>query len=1016
MDIPYIFLALVFIYLLFVGIIAPAILLSHIRKIRNLKRELTNHKHTIDYLLKLSQKNLKPKSSQKLSQRTQVPDNSPSISSSRLTSEILKKPSTQEQTTPSPLFEENTQINKVAESDFKVAQPHPTKKVVTIVKNSPSGKINLLTKWLKKVFLLPPKNTDKSLIAWWSTRVGLILGVIASVFLGVYVNHDTSPITKLCQFLVFSLSVLIGGRFIEKKSPDFGLALMVGGFSLLYVGAFSSYGLPALKVTDSAVIGMLTQALVLTSMSIWTLRRNIEGLFTLALLLSYITAFFALYEGMQHIAFLSFIILSVSGLTVYIFKKWFTGFWLTLLASSIGFISLFQGDPHWHLGYLPLQYFLLGLIFLLGVVYLGSLYCVESKEVKKNGGTYGNTFYYTPSITLSIWLTVCLFISDGIGVSFSWTYLTFSLTSAMAGLYWVKVFPNTPVRSVLWTKACILFSLFLMVTLDGPTVILSFLSYCFLLIKLSKREDSVLYEVFALIMLIVSWLLMRLALSTDDYSSIISSIEAGKYVEPIFISAVFSLVIFHCKNFKEMGSEFIRKTFRGIILGLIGGEMFAWSLHQGDIILSYSGLSLMAISMLIIGIYYKLNGKAIAPVIILLGLMYKSLYLLIYQQSAVFTCLTIVGSTLFLGWLSYAIEKTSIFTKHKFYEIIVFFIIQCICLMGGCLVSYYDSGLSSEFNYISLYLWIIAVLLLSLEKITYIKNMAAASLPSALVACLLQIPLFHLTGLNTTQPLCLALVSIYGCIGWYHCKVLKKQAVTMGNLEKSKTLSITISSMYIRAIFFLVVLSSYLYTKYNTLGAEVLIFILLLISIFILWISNKSKESAWRLVTFSLLLTASCLTYQSHLTIGFLAILFYFISMLLMGIMLIYGNKTIQKTLHASLSSAVISFMALVIAYTNTVDIERLGFLDNWTTTLWAVFATTLLLVGLLTRLRLYRVTGLIGLVISLIRLFSVDIQDGLWRILCFALTAGLFLVLGFVYSKFHSRITRGDLDWSVKE
>jgi len=59
-------------------------------------------------------------------------------------------------------------------------------------------------------------------------------------------------------------------------------------------------------------------------------------------------------------------------------------------------------------------------------------------------------------------------------------------------------------------------------------------------------------------------------------------------------------------------------------------------------------------------------------------------------------------------------------------------------------------------------------------------------------------------------------------------------------------------------------------------------------------------------------------------------------------------------------------------------------------------------------------VIALGGLGCALVRLFAVDVQDTLWRIVAFGVTSGLLIGIGYVYNRYHKRLAEGDLDWGT--
>lgn len=88
--------------------------------------------------------------------------------------------------------------------------------------------------------------------------------------------------------------------------------------------------------------------------------------------------------------------------------------------------------------------------------------------------------------------------------------------------------------------------------------------------------------------------------------------------------------------------------------------------------------------------------------------------------------------------------------------------------------------------------------------------------------------------------------------------------------------------------------------------------------------------------------------------------------------------------------------------------VSRLG-VDELTTVCWGVAALTLFGIGLGFGLRPYRLAGLIGLGLAVIRMWIVDIDDSLYRIYAFFAIAGVLLGVGYLYHRFRHIIERAD-------
>jgi hypothetical protein len=87
----------------------------------------------------------------------------------------------------------------------------------------------------------------------------------------------------------------------------------------------------------------------------------------------------------------------------------------------------------------------------------------------------------------------------------------------------------------------------------------------------------------------------------------------------------------------------------------------------------------------------------------------------------------------------------------------------------------------------------------------------------------------------------------------------------------------------------------------------------------------------------------------------------------------------------------------------------------EWTTAVWATGAVALLVWGFWVGLRGYRVIALLGLAVTIVRLFLVDIDNSLWRIIAFGVTGALLVGIGYLYNRFHKRLADGDLDWGKR-
>ncbi len=122
------------------------------------------------------------------------------------------------------------------------------------------------------------------------------------------------------------------------------------------------------------------------------------------------------------------------------------------------------------------------------------------------------------------------------------------------------------------------------------------------------------------------------------------------------------------------------------------------------------------------------------------------------------------------------------------------------------------------------------------------------------------------------------------------------------------------------------------------------------------------------------------------------------------GVVLFHGGS--RTTRHYAWGHGVVA-LGLVFA---ACAADRLG-IDAFTTVCWGVAAITLFVIGLVAGIKPYRLTGLGGLGLAMIRMFIVDIEDPLYRIYAFFVMAAVLLGVGYLYHRFRHFISRADGD-----
>jgi len=111
-------------------------------------------------------------------------------------------------------------------------------------------------------------------------------------------------------------------------------------------------------------------------------------------------------------------------------------------------------------------------------------------------------------------------------------------------------------------------------------------------------------------------------------------------------------------------------------------------------------------------------------------------------------------------------------------------------------------------------------------------------------------------------------------------------------------------------------------------------------------------------------------------------------------------RKAEQLLQFSSGLAAVLFFVTSAV----TFQYDALGWMD-WYTPILAVTAFIMILLGLFRSDSVFRRLGLIALAVPLVRLFLVDVQDVLHRIIAFAAAAILLTLLGYLYHRLASRL-----------
>ena len=173
--------------------------------------------------------------------------------------------------------------------------------------------------FLQGIGMWPPSreagmDRETVLMQWWLPRAGGVLALLSALFFGVYINQNTSPLFKCLELCAVSLGLTGIGWFMERRYRAFGGVLLVTGLIMLYLTSVAAYILPATRVIDNPVTGSLVQGAILGGICAVAVYRQSRGLILLTFHFGYFLGLFMVHEGLREGALIETGLLFVAGM------------------------------------------------------------------------------------------------------------------------------------------------------------------------------------------------------------------------------------------------------------------------------------------------------------------------------------------------------------------------------------------------------------------------------------------------------------------------------------------------------------------------------------------------------------------------------------------------------------------------------------------------------------------------------------------------------------------------------
>jgi hypothetical protein len=198
-----------------------------------------------------------------------------------------------------------------------ISEPAVAREMEQLAMEEVSGPCPVV-EFIRRIGMLPPgtgegMTRETILMQWWIPRLGGFLALLSALFFGVYINQNTSPLFKLLELVAVSVGTGCLGLYLERKYKALGGVRLVTGMIMLYLSSVAAYALPAVRVIENPLVGSVLQALVLAGICAEGYRRGSRGIVLLAFNFGYFLSLFMAWEGLREGALIAPALLFVAG-------------------------------------------------------------------------------------------------------------------------------------------------------------------------------------------------------------------------------------------------------------------------------------------------------------------------------------------------------------------------------------------------------------------------------------------------------------------------------------------------------------------------------------------------------------------------------------------------------------------------------------------------------------------------------------------------------------------------------
>lgn len=176
-----------------------------------------------------------------------------------------------------------------------------------------------------------------------ATRLGIILGIAALVFLAVHLGRNTPAWVRFIELLLVPAALCFTARLLRNRAPAFARVVLAGSMTMFYFTSFAAYAIPGVRIIEQAWLGFVAQIATLLVIGTFASKRNDQPLAVLTQALGFIACAFAFYHGLTTYLLSGCFLLGAGGALLYASRQWRACLWLGM-AGTYGFFLLLVPD------------------------------------------------------------------------------------------------------------------------------------------------------------------------------------------------------------------------------------------------------------------------------------------------------------------------------------------------------------------------------------------------------------------------------------------------------------------------------------------------------------------------------------------------------------------------------------------------------------------------------------------------------------------------------------------------